>query len=99
MAKFEDLTGRIFGHLTVLYRGENSPAGAVTWKCKCDCGGYRTARAAALLGGDVISCGCISSAPKGKPILTAAGKRRALAKTALLQQLADMFHPGVDRNG
>lgn len=53
----EDLTGRVFGHLTVLYRTENK-RGRTCWMCRCDCGKEKVATAQDLKAGKVKSCGC-----------------------------------------
>lgn len=59
---FIDETGKKYGRLTVLERGEDyiSPAGyhSLTWKCKCDCGNIITTHASALRSGKTTSCGC-----------------------------------------
>lgn len=60
--KTKDLTGCIFGYLTVLERNgsavrkHNSHA---VWKCKCCCGAVVNVSASCLTGGHTISCGCI----------------------------------------
>lgn len=65
MSQFIDLTGQRFGHLTVLYRGENKiyPNGAIVvrWVCKCDCGKTIITNANSLRKGKTISCGCARS--------------------------------------
>lgn len=57
-----DLTGRRFGRLTVLHRGEShiSPKGtkSVRWVCLCDCGKHTTVLGANLRHGRQVSCGC-----------------------------------------
>lgn len=57
MGRFEDLTGRRFGRLTAVAfefcRGSHA-----YWRCKCDCGGHKVARASHLKTGNVSSCGC-----------------------------------------
>lgn len=54
-AKAEDLTGRRFGHLEVLYRVEGiSPP---KWMCRCDCGREKAISAHDLKAG-TKSCGC-----------------------------------------
>ncbi len=53
----EDLTGRRFGSLTVIRRGENKN-GRTAWVCKCDCGNEKTVTAHDLKAGKVKSCGC-----------------------------------------
>lgn len=56
----KDLTGKIFGRLTVLIitdvRGGN---GSARWVCRCSCGRKVTVSAKELLGGSTRSCGCI----------------------------------------
>lgn len=54
----EDLTGRVFGLLTVEYRCDYSMTGAI-WHCKCACGGETDARASQLRRGMKKSCGCL----------------------------------------
>ena len=53
----EDLTGRIFGHLTVLGRAEIK-GGRSCWRCRCDCGKEKIVMARNLKTGKTKSCGC-----------------------------------------
>lgn len=53
----EDLTGRKYGHLTVLQRTENR-GGRTCWLCLCDCGRMKSVTARDLKAGKVKSCGC-----------------------------------------
>lgn len=54
----KDLTGQIFGHLTVLkYAGYSYREHAV-WTCQCDCGTIKDIVSMDLLNGDITSCGC-----------------------------------------
>lgn len=57
--RFKDLTGKVFGYLTVLERGENSNGGSARWKCRCICGRETLVVSAALNSGKTISCGCM----------------------------------------
>ncbi len=57
MGKFIDLTGKKFGKLTVVSRGENR-YGKPAWNCVCDCGNTKLASAKPLQNGDCGSCGC-----------------------------------------
>lgn len=63
MGKFEDLTGKKFGKLTVIKRVENhvQPSGAsyTRWLCKCECGNEVTVRTSDLTRGHTKSCGCL----------------------------------------
>ncbi|MDO4267025.1 MAG: transcriptional regulator [Eubacteriales bacterium] len=54
----EDLTGRTFGRLTVLYRTENRRS-RTFWVCRCSCGKLCSAAAHDLKAGKNRSCGCL----------------------------------------
>lgn len=57
----EDLTGKRYGMLTVMYRMPNRQVGKnsrVVWHCKCDCGKETDVLALLLFEGLVKSCGC-----------------------------------------
>lgn len=62
MGKFIDLTGQVFGELTVIKRGSDyvTPKGhhSVQWLCKCSCGRESLVRSAKLINGYTKSCGC-----------------------------------------
>jgi hypothetical protein len=57
MAQFIDLTGRIFGRLTVVERGPNR-SGTSAWRCRCSCGIEKIVRGIYLTTGEITSCGC-----------------------------------------
>lgn len=62
MRKAADLTGKVFGHLTVLYRQRNgyiSPSGQKRplWHCHCDCGKEVDVISTKLMQGKKTSCG------------------------------------------
>ena len=59
MTRFIDLTGQVFGKLTVVKRVENNSEGKPTWYCKCDCGNNKIASSASLKKSYVKSCGCL----------------------------------------
>lgn len=60
--KLIDLTGKRFGHLTVIKRADDyvcSNGGkSVKWLCKCDCGNYHEVFSEPLRNGKSQSCGC-----------------------------------------
>lgn len=70
MGKFEDLTGKQFGKLTVIYRAEDyiQPSGQHKrmWHCKCACGNECDVRAADLKTGNTKSCGCFQQSSRGQ---------------------------------
>ena len=53
-----DLTGKLFGRLTVVQRSQNVGE-CVAWLCKCKCGNYHVVTGANLRQGNVKSCGCL----------------------------------------
>ena len=54
----EDLTGRVFGYLTVIRRMPNKK-GRTCWLCRCECGREKEVFARDLKAGKVKSCGCL----------------------------------------
>ncbi len=70
MGTFEDLTGKKFYKLTVLYRAEDyiQPSGQHKrmWHCKCECGRECDVRANDLKSGNTRSCGCFQEYLRGK---------------------------------
>ena len=65
MAELIDLTGKRFGKLVVLSKGESRRTSGgqfkATWICKCDCGNTTTVDAEKLRNGRTRSCGCAFS--------------------------------------
>jgi hypothetical protein len=55
-----DLTGHVYGQLTVLFRAPDRTGSrdTVQWYCVCTCGNPRIAPARELRRGHVTSCGC-----------------------------------------
>ncbi len=71
----EDLSGRMFGRLTVLYRAEDyigsSGNRIPKWHCRCECGKEVNVLGSKLKNGSTQSCGCyhrerVSAAAKRK---------------------------------
>lgn len=81
MGKLIDLTGKRFGRLTVIKRGENKwnhPA----WICLCDCGNEVHVLGDSLRNGSTNSCGCfrkeVTSKLKSTHCMSSNGKRHRL---------------------
>lgn len=53
-----DLTGKRFGRLIVVRRGENHKQGQARWICLCDCGNETLSSGRHLRNGNTKSCGC-----------------------------------------
>lgn len=60
-----DLTGKIFGRLTVLSL-EGELNGHLSWRCKCECGAEKDVRGKHLRYGNVKSCGCFNAEETSK---------------------------------
>lgn len=80
ISRAEDLTGRIFGRLTVITRDfekENSLSskGSTYWKCKCECGKEVTVSRGSLLNGTTKSCGCYRKEISAKHLTEVASKK------------------------
>lgn len=60
--KLEDLTGMVFGRLTVICKEDDcvSPRGRrrTKWRCLCECGNEKVVYASNLKRGATTSCGC-----------------------------------------
>lgn len=60
--KFVDLTGMIFGRLTILkYLGKQGTKTFHYWECACECGNPKIAYTGMLRSRKVLSCGCLRS--------------------------------------
>jgi len=60
MSKFIDLTGKVFGRLTVVKRVGRTKHKHTLWVCKCSCGNETTTTTQSLRSGSTRSCGCLS---------------------------------------
>lgn len=54
-----DLTGKKYGRLTVIGRGENPNDTSAMWLCVCECGNEVVVRGKSLRSGGTKSCGCL----------------------------------------
>ena len=57
--RFDDLTGRRFGKLTVIGLSGKKAGRKSYWVCQCDCGNKHLVRSDSLKCGNVQSCGCL----------------------------------------
>ena len=74
MPRYEDLTGKKFGRLTVLEPTENkNKDGRRIWKCQCECGNIKFTTCQNLKRGHCTSCGC-----KNKEQITTIGHANAI---------------------
>lgn len=55
----DDLTDKVFGEWTSLYRVDNDKNNNVRWLCKCSCGTEKVVDKYSLVNGRTKSCGCL----------------------------------------
>ena len=74
MGSFKDLTGKVFGRLTVIERvdGNYKPGERhrTKWRCLCSCGNTVVVNADALTRGTQVSCGCYRNEKRAKRLTT-----------------------------
>lgn len=73
MGRKVDLTGKVFGRLTVIKECEKRKNGSILWLCKCECGNTAEVKGINLTSQKTKSCGCISK-EKGLDIDSIIGK-------------------------
>ncbi|TCT14563.1 hypothetical protein EDC18_10544 [Natranaerovirga pectinivora] len=54
----DDITGKLYGKLTVIRKTDKKTDGRYLWQCKCDCDKIVYVSARALKSGNTSSCGC-----------------------------------------
>lgn len=57
MIKRMDITGEVYGFLTVLGEGPRNGCGKRQWLCRCECGIQKVVNHSHLRGGRIVSCG------------------------------------------
>lgn len=61
-----DLSGRVYGRLTVIERYNEKGDGEVQYLCRCNCGTEKIIKANNLMKGNTKSCGCLRRELRGK---------------------------------
>lgn len=60
MSNAVDLTGQVFGRLTVVRRAGSTSKWDALWECRCSCGATTIIRGRSLRAGTSKSCGCLN---------------------------------------
>lgn len=66
MSHLIDLTGNVYGRLTVIEKGPSSDGKMTRWVCRCECGNERLVIGSNLKTGRQVSCGCLDLERKTK---------------------------------
>jgi hypothetical protein len=72
---FKDLTGKVFGSLTVLEKGPQDKRKRYNWLCRCLCGKEKYVASRHLIAGATKTCGCRTGRDLPKPYLGITGER------------------------
>ena len=76
MGKKIDLTGKIFGKLTVIEEyPERTAQGSVQWKCQCECGNITIVSGDNLRRNHTLSCGCLQKESAQNRVIDLTGQR------------------------
>lgn len=65
MRKVLDLTGKVFGRLTVINFSHIIKSKGTFWNCRCSCGQLKTTTSNRLRRGQTASCGCLAQETRG----------------------------------
>ena len=106
---FNDLTGKVFGRLTVIKLTEVILVGKdnkrkCRWECLCSCGTTRQVLSNSLVSGDTKSCGCLlkeKSALRGKANTTHGLRKSRFYSVwrSMKKRCYDKNHVGYARYG
>lgn len=68
-----NISGQVFGRLTVISRVENDHRNRTQWKCRCDCGSFTVVSTEHIASGHTKSCGCLR-----RDLITAVAKNNII---------------------
>jgi hypothetical protein len=96
-----DLTGQIFGRLTVISTGDKNKRRMYYWICRCDCGKVCKVRGDQLRSGGTKSCGCLHIDVVTKHGYNRVGKETNIYRvwSGMLQRCLNPNHKFYDRYG
>ncbi len=83
MNKIQDLTGDVYGKLTVLRFAGQNKHGISLWLCQCECGTEKVVNSMGMRAGKIKSCGCHRAAAlkAGREALVASITTHGKSKT------------------
>lgn len=70
-----DLTGQIFGKLTVIEKTDRKSSKNIIWKCRCECGNETEAAGDHLKSGHTKSCGCLRTLKSKENVVNLLGQK------------------------
>lgn len=101
MGRRVEMTGRVFGRLTVIEKTDRrSSSGDIFWRCQCECGNRAEVNGGALRRGESRSCGCLFlevAAEKFRKLLTKHGKSGTSTHTVWMGMKQRCESPGASK--
>ncbi|WDU82287.1 hypothetical protein [Caloramator sp. Dgby_cultured_2] len=85
MSRRIDLTGKVFGRLSVIGYHSTNKRGKALWLCKCDCGNETVVIGENLRSGKTTSCGCYN-----REMSIKANRIHGMTKTRIYECWLDM---------
>jgi hypothetical protein len=91
--RFQDITGLVFGRLTVIgFLGQDRWSAAI-WQCRCRCGTELPLAGKCLKAGETMSCGCFQ-----RECAAASLTVHGMSRTPIYQRWAAMIKRTTDTN-
>lgn len=97
VGRAENLVGKKYGRLTVLYRVKNIGKNTA-WMCQCSCGTKKVIAAKHLTTNAIQSCGCLAK-EKSAERIAAISKSREKDLTGMVFTYLTVMHPTEKRDG
>jgi hypothetical protein len=87
-----DMTGHVYGRLTVLARAPRNGGTKIKWFCRCECGNEATVAANKLRSGHTKSCGC--AVLEHRPALERFAEKIALTESGCIEWIGGLSDVG-----
>ena len=91
--KFKDLTGQVFGRLTVVGFDYKTEKGTYHWLCQCRCGNTTSVNRTSLVAGRTQSCGCF-----GRENSKVRATKHGMSKTKTYNVWVEMRNRATNKN-
>jgi hypothetical protein len=83
---YKEISGHVFGRLTVVANSGTNTNGDVMWECRCVCGRLSIVRGTRLRNGETKSCGCLA-----REAFIGRSTRHGQSRTRLYRAWANML--------
>lgn len=98
MSKVVDLTGQVFGRLTVVKMLDERKNRAILYECRCECGNRCIVESVKLRSGNTRSCGCYQRDRTSETHLTIHPNQK-YGRLTVIKRLDDIIQPNGHKLG